>query len=372
MSESPNNSTVLQRLLAERYLNKGYNNSDFGSPTNSKSGSHTDLTLNTISHEVTTSNSSENDNRYQPNSSQFEADQTAYFSPQDGGPAARLDALCRSTLDKPTNTHSSFLKPSGNVSNSVPNSKIEPMPCLRESVAHSASREVLSRLRKELEVSESAPRPSSNFVGAETDVGQLQIYGFGRCDPADALISPRYTSIDPYKMESRSYPLLDLKQPRKNKNQLHGHPKSNSGGDEYLYTDQLRKNAQRRGIRSKKNKVGLGRSSSLRQTPEETTQSIRFSSATCSTPNSVINKNPSALDANRKQKNVNDRRQSQAKHSSSRSAPLQNSDERPYVDQRRASLHANLHCLAEDTQSESSSFSNGQPLQNHNHIAVSF
>ena len=375
MTESPNNNSLMQKLLAERHAIKGYN--DLIATTNSISSCRPDLVVApSLTRDAAASSAI--DSAYSSNSGTLlersQKNQSAYshFAPQDEGPAARLDALCRSTLDK---SSSGFAKSGNSNATNSPTVKGEPKPLLKGTNTRSASREVLMRLRKEFEASETTPRCLPTYQEVKAD--QVKMPQLGCCDSSNALISPRYASLDSYKakstMVSRSFPLLDSNQSRKNPTgpefHLNGHPKSNSGGDEYLYTDHLRiSNNQRRGIRSKKNKNGVGRSSSLRQTPEETIQDSSSSEAIPPTPNSLINKIAHGPPVNGLITSVYS---VHPKHASSRSAPLQDSEESIYVEKRRASLHGTLHRLAEDRQTNLSDFSQDQLQQNQTQLRVS-
>ena len=381
MTDSPNNNTVMQRLLAERFLNKTGN--DFSPPSVQKSAGKSDLTKNShdeVHNVVDGGNSYLENTKVLAERSLVNLNIFAAKIPEESDPAARLDALCRSTLDNTSNFKEGCQKLGSfdQTKEKLPKKIDSTFP--QKPSSCSASREVLLRLQKGLDDAEAEKfiRQPPSYSEAKAEADHIKKTKVGYCDPTNALISPRDTSLEAYRAQnylgSNSYPMLDSDQFRKNASrpelQLHGHPKSNSGGDEYLYTDHVRKNNQRRGIRSKKNKYGLGRSSSLRHTPEETIHDIRQTSLN-NLPSATKHSANGYENANGSLHSDNMTVLAQAKHSSSRSAPSQNSEEGRYAEKRRSSLHGNLLCLTEDSTSNFSTMSNNSLLQSQAHSRVS-
>ncbi|XP_076805023.1 uncharacterized protein LOC143448940 [Clavelina lepadiformis] len=205
----------------------------------------------------------------------------------DDGAAARLDALCRSTLEtsneKTIGKNISYPEQiiDGNLRGKAANvTKLSPEDSfISTPKTRSAAHEVLARYRKEFQEN-NRPReqtpgrpPPPSYQEAKLDADQYKtVPENGKHNPfvsGTPTVSPRCRLPDQKTitrtMQANSSP--SARSPRNSQAgmQLNGHPKSNSGGDEYYYTDHIRVNNQKRGIRSKKNGSNVKRSSSLHQ-----------------------------------------------------------------------------------------------------------
>ena len=369
MTDTSGTGTVMQRLLAERYQNEHY---DFASypPQQSTNEQRTDLNVE-LNVNAFTQDTSYVQGTYAymgaDPASQSEVCQSSLYPSyviSQSDPAARLDALCRSTLDKSTNNSGSHQT----VGNSTPMYPSDPRLSSRERIEdlhksqnYSTSFETLSRLRNQLKQkceedkdSERITRILPSYQEAKTEAQQMRVFESSYGKTGNALLSPRYNvrevSTPVHGLGSRSFPIVESDQTRANPArpdlQLHGHPKSNSGGDEYLYTDQLKRNCQSRGIRSKKNKNGVGRSRSFRHNPDDVNLDFNFDS---SLPLKRTTKEQAICSFD---KSSSWRGSGQTKHVSSRSAPSQNSGRETLIDQRRASLHGNLLDVKEGISSD--------------------
>lgn len=343
-SGSSDSGTVLQRLLNERFPADDSNS--ISSLTDS-SASNLDL-RSSSQHDLHISLQSITNSTSHPSSMIDERLQPDIHS--------RIDALWRGTLDTPRQDASPRLSLDNDVQ--TPRSskqRSSPFPPKR-----SAAQETLSRLRKELEQDSLSMKKSTRGTNRQLPLqntdGTYQL-GFYSGKPLEASgansiqMSPRRRARNQARGTQRSsnhsFPFTEVDETqstgRQLRSQLHGHPKSNSGGDEYLYTDQLHKNYQRRGIKSKKNKGEIEKSKSFRHSVEET----HASPGLCQTAG-LPRKNK--VDTSEKWSRPVFPNNEVSKHRSSRSAPLQESgNDVILANLRRSSLHNPLNNLKEIT-----------------------
>ena len=345
------NGTVLQRLLAEKYRSGEFKSSC--SLTASDSSESSPETTNV-------SVNSSGTNLYQAVVSNIGVEQidvSADLSTR-SDIHTRIDALWRSTLDTPGQEGTSKMRHQENRGKEA----IAPLVFdenQSEERKHCAAQEKLSKMRKELGL-DPLSLNSFHFSKRSQASGRIDsCLRHGLKSPNNQetyraynfVTSPRHGSNElpnpTHTPGCHSFPSTDPNFPSSTsvEVELHGHPKSNSGGDEYLYTDQLKRNYQRRGVRSKKNKTGAIKSSSFRQTPDE------------SIPNPQT---PSAINAGTiKGRYQNDCALVPSNHRSTRSAPSQNSGNDVNLSKlRRSSLHTPLKNLREVTAKDCAIFPN--------------
>nr|CAB3221482.1 angiomotin-like protein 2 [Phallusia mammillata] len=231
-----NGGTVLHRLLAEKFKNDDPFASSGQGVFNSIC-SPSQLTTNPGVGDISS-------NQYNSDPSQT----------TESDPEARLDALCRSTLQR-----------SGD--ESCPQTQSSSAPSRRPPPSYAEAR---------LEITHTpAETPDRTF---SSTVPQMMTPRYHKSpSPSTSADNKHYKHPSNKRMQESSKSADAVKERIK----LNGHPKSNSGGDEYLYTDSLRssdscRKVQLRGIRGRKNS-SVTRSSSLHQNQEDKTHFHRVS-----------------------------------------------------------------------------------------------
>ena len=284
MTESnvtPGGSTVLQKLLAERFRNEVDDkiNRDtedsFGSKDEFKNGSAVEY----YSDILTTQDVNIDNHLQHPPSPLPRSTPNPLPRTIQGDPASRLDALCRSTLDKseeqntlaesrtPTQirTHSDVSDQDSYSENSRCLPAVSPfvidqhfsrtsgrfLPSHDQLGYEGGSTEVTVSSSKSEIVTRSTPSLANGLVSPRVD----------SVEDSTAYVYQRAKGIEYLSKLPLDYNFIDVNR----KPQFNGHLKSRSGGDDYLYTDYMRSSKLNHRPCIRSNRIKKSNSSSMKR-----------------------------------------------------------------------------------------------------------
>lgn len=246
-------ATVLQRLLAEHYRSNGDNSHHSNNNGSSQSLGKEEFKINSGESDV---------HHLQHPPSPLPRKKPNPLPRTNPDPASRLDALCRSTLEKPDeNPNKSSDSQNSSYTNPPPPQYLNPAELTEPTAAHRR-------------YSSSNQQDYMNNNNGPMEAQKPDIVTRSTPSLANGLVSPRIDATgldDRYQQQRNISPNKSNGEDVKRRPQMSGHLKSRSGGDDYLYTDYMSKQQQqhRPCIRNnrirKNNHSAVERSNSLHQ-----------------------------------------------------------------------------------------------------------